>query len=485
MSHRSHHIALFACVPIFASSMLCAEVPIDTAVEVESDSYEDRRRKGNARYLGVGDVGSSPVSTASSIGKGSERTARIVDAADSALPPMPETPPATPQPLLASARPYPTARLTGFFHADVGWFRQDALNRLAVGDIQDGAAFRRARLAAIGDAWENVRYFLEMDFAFPGRPSFMDVWLEMHELDRLGNLRVGQFRHPIGMDGLTSVKELTFLERALPFAFLPFRQIGLMAHDMWANESATWAVSAFRYPSDTFGGNVGDDGGYGLATRWTWLLVDDPQSDRLLHIGTAFSMADPASDVVRYRSQPEFFVAEIGGAGLVPVGVPTAVPFFVDTGPMAAARFNLFTVEAATVVGSLHLQSELMYAVVDQIGGPTSVFPGAYVQVGYVLTGEKRPYNRRNGVLGRIVPNRPFSRAGGAGAWELAARWSFIDLNNENIAGGRLNDLTFGINWYLNRFTKFQLNYIHAFLSTPGVGESDAGIVALRAQVDF
>ncbi|MFV2068592.1 MAG: OprO/OprP family phosphate-selective porin, partial [Pirellulales bacterium] len=380
---------------------------------------------------------------------------------------------------------FPTVRLTGFFQADAGWFYQDAASRLAVGDVQDGADFRRARLAATGNVWDNVGYILEYDFAFPGRPNFMDVWLEVRDLEVLGNLRVGQFKHPIGMEGLTSVRELTFMERALPFAFLPFRQIGLMAHDVAEDESSTWSVSAFRFPTDAFGGNVGDNGGYAMATRFTWLPVDEVDSGSFVHFGAAYSFGDPATDRVRYRNQPEFFVSETGGADLVPVGVPANVPPFVDTGPIAANNFNLFGVEAATSVGSLHLQSESIYAVVNQIGGPTVAFSGAYVQAGYILTGETRPYDHDKGVLGRIVPDEPFSRYRGRGAWEVAVRWSYLDLSDKNIRGGRLNDLTAGINWYLNRFTKCQLNYIHAFLDTPGLGDSDADIVAARGQIDF
>jgi hypothetical protein len=69
---------------------------------------------------------------------------------------------------------YPSVRMTGFFQADAGWFAQDAANIAAVGDIQDGADFRRARLAAVGNVIDNVAYMIEFDFAFPGRPTFMD-----------------------------------------------------------------------------------------------------------------------------------------------------------------------------------------------------------------------------------------------------------------------------------------------------------------------
>jgi len=380
----------------------------------------------------------------------------------------------------------PTIKVAGFFQADAGWFHQDSANQDAVGDIQDGAAFRRARLLAKGDAWDNVGYILEMDFAFPGRPNFMDVWLEIRDLPLLGNLRLGQFRHPIGMDGLTSVTQLTFLERALPFAFLPFRQIGLTAHDHAADESMTWAISAFRFPTDPFGGNIGDNGGYAMATRVTWLPIDyGDDGAGVLHLGAAYSFGDPANNRVRYRTQPEFFISETGGVDLVPIGVPSEVPLFVDTGGIAANNFNLFGLEAGTAVGSWHLQSELLTMVVNQIGGPTLAFTGMYIQAGYFLTGESRPYKRQGGLFGRPDPQQPFSSAGGCGAWELAARWSHIDLNDENIRGGRLSNLTFGVNWYLNRFTKFQLNYIDAFLNTQSEGDSNAGIVAARAEVVF
>ena len=144
----------------------------------------------------------------------------------------------------------------------------------------------------------------------------------------------------------------------------------------------------------------------------------------------------------------------------------------------------MFAAELALTAGSFHTQAELIYAVVNRLGGSTVVFSGASAQAAYILTGEHRPYNRKNGVLGRVVPDEPFGRTG-CGAWEIAARWSMLDLNDADIRGGRLNDLTLGLNWYLNKFTKLQLNYIHAFLDSAVNGDSDTDIVAMRAQIDF
>ncbi|QDU82221.1 Porin O precursor [Polystyrenella longa] len=383
---------------------------------------------------------------------------------------------------------FPTAQLTGFMQIDTGWFEQDDANKAVLGDIQNGADFRRARLAAVGEVWENVGYMLEMDFAAGGRPSFMDVWFEIKN-DEAGNVRIGQFRQPFGMDGQTSIKDISFLERGLPFAFLPFRQIGMMYYGNSEVEDTTWAVSGFRFPTDPFGGNIGDSGGYGGAARLTRLLIDHGD-DGVVHVGAGYVYIDPANDFVQYQNQPEFFVSETGGSGLVPQGVPNNVPPFVDTGAMPTEHVNLINAEFGASAGPLHTQAEVFYSMLSRLNGSSVTFNGAYAQAGYVLTGESRAYNRKAGVFGRVVPDNPFGRSG-IGAWEVAARWSYIDLNDEDIQGGRLNDTTLGLNWYLNKFTKVQFNYIHAFLNSssatygPIVKDSDADIIAIRGQVDF
>ena len=405
-------------------------------------------------------------------------------------PATPAIPPAAPQ---VEVPKYPTARLTGFFHADAIFFDQDFANKVAVGqgvasdgDVQSGADFRRARLAAVGNVWDNISYMLEMDFAFPGRPSFMDVWLDVDDVIGSNNVRVGQFRQPFGMDAMTGVKDLMFLERSLPFALSPFRQIGAMAYGNSEDELATWAISGFRYPTGFYGGNVGDNGGFGLATRVTGLLIDNgDDGGSLLHIGGGYSSIDPANDLVQYQSHPEVFLSETGGAAQLPVGVPSATPPFVNTGLIPTQNVNLFNIETAVVLGSFYAQSEAVCSIVQQQGGPNLFFPGAYAQAGYFLTGESRAYNRKAGVFGSVKPRCSVGKEGGIGAWELAARWSYIDLSDKNIQGGKLTDLTGGLNWYLNPYTKFQLNYIHAFLDSPINGKSDADIFALRAQIDF
>ena len=187
---------------------------------------------------------------------------------------------------------------------------------------------------------------------------------------------------------------------------------------------------------------------------------------------------------MRYRSQPEFFIAETGGAAFVPAGVPSQIPPFVDTDVIPTKTANLFAAELACTSGPLHAQAEVIYASIDRLAASRVAFSGVTAQVAYVLTGEHRPYNRKAGVLGRIVPRHDFGRQG-HGAWEVAGRWSTLDLDDSDVRGGTLDTTTLGLNWYLNQHAKFQFNYIHAFLNSPMNGKSDADLFAVRAQVDF
>jgi phosphate-selective porin OprO/OprP len=165
----------------------------------------------------------------------------------------------------------------------------------------------------------------------------------------------------------------------------------------------------------------------------------------------------------------------------------------VDTGNILADDNQLFGVEWAFVYGGFYIQSEYMAVPVKQVAGPNLFFDGAYVNVSYFLTGESRTYNRLFGIIDRVFPFENFFRvrgedrsvATGRGAWEIAARASYIDLTDANIQGGRLHDYTIGLNWYLNAFTRMKWELIQANLDRAPVGESQAYIVGMRFDIDF
>ena len=180
-------------------------------------------------------------------------------------------------------------------------------------------------------------------------------------------------------------------------------------------------------------------------------------------LGATHRDADPD---FRFRARPEAHLSERS----------------VDTGLFDANHATIVGAEAAWVHDSLSLQGEIMNTMVDSDEGDDPDFMGYYVQASYFLTGESRYYSRKYGSFDRVKPNDDFG-GGGSGAWELGARYSNIDLDDGDIEGNKQENITLGVNWYLNMNTRFMTNYIRTYLDDPV--DEHADFLLFRFQINF
>jgi len=345
---------------------------------------------------------------------------------------------------------------------DWAFFSADDSLKTAKGPFEDGTEFRRARLYLSGQAFGNVIFKAQYDFA-GGDADFKDVYLGLKGLPGNTTVQVGHFKEPFGLEVLTSSKYITFMERSLPTAFIAERNTGIGASGHLLDERLTWAGGVFRQ-ADGFGDATGD--AYNVTGRITGLPLYQNGGERLVHVGLAYSHRNP-DDTVRFRERPEVHIS----------------PRLVDTGSITADNVDLVGVETAAVFGPASLQGEYVHTSVDATTGSSLDFDGYYVQASYFLTGEHRPYKRSHGAFSRVKPLRNFlgKEAGGSGAVELAVRYSSIDVSDGSTAGGELDDVSVGVNWYLNPNTRVMANYVHADLDS--VGQAD--VFQTRFQIDF
>ena len=352
-------------------------------------------------------------------------------------------------------------KIGGRLQTDWLFSSEDDAIKLDVGEQEDGVEFRRARIFFSGLIYDNVEYKLQLDFE-GGDADFKDAYLGLVDFP-LGKLRIGHFKEPFSLDELTSSKYITFLERALPNVFAPGRNMGFMLHNTCPEERMTTAIGVFR-DTDDYGEDV-DDGGYNITGRLTALPIYENKGAQLLHLGAAYSYRNP-DDSIQYRQRPEAHLTDR----------------FVDTGSFASDQVDLVGLEAAWVNGPLSLQGEYMMADADRLGGGSDVeFDGYYIQASYFLTGEHRKYKTTEGAFSRIKPRENYSAAGGPGAWEVKARYSGLDLSDKDINGGELDNISAGLNWYLNPNTKIMWDYVHA--DKDDIGEAD--MLMMRVQFDF
>jgi phosphate-selective porin OprO and OprP len=170
---------------------------------------------------------------------------------------------------------------------------------------------------------------------------------------------------------------------------------------------------------------------------------------------------------------------------------------------------HVYDLETAAVWKSLFWQGEYYWYDVERSGLADNHFDGWYGQVAWTLTGESHTYNPQAGSYFRIYPSHPFSLSKGDwGAWEVAARLDYVNLNSnftpgtalsanpDAIDGGSQRGVSVGLNWYPNDLIRFMLDYNHidydkengtkvagAPLGVPVGDRFDA--ISLRSQVAF
>jgi phosphate-selective porin OprO/OprP len=352
----------------------------------------------------------------------------------------------------------------------------------SIGDIPAGVELRRARLSLEGEyAFSAPAFYkLEVDFGAAARDAadskfaLKDVYLGLRKVPVVGTIQAGHFKEPIGLELLTSGRYLTFIERASPIeALAPERNTGLMLANQAFDERLTWAVGTFTDVGDSASGTLDSD--FRVDGRISGLPWYDPEAkgSRYLHLGVSGSYIKPQNESAQYRSRPEAHLA----------------PRFVDTGLFTADNAYLFGAEAALVYGPFSLQGEYLQTWVDRPAADTASLQGYYVFGSWFLTGEHRAYRRSDGTFDRLRPKQNFSfTGGGLGAWEVAARYSHLDLDDSGIQGGKLDDITGGLNWYLNPNMKIQFNYIYSMLDRTVSGSNHDGhahIFQMLLHIDF
>ena len=321
-----------------------------------------------------------------------------------------------------------------------------------------GTEFRRIRFFNSGKVYDNVKYKLQLDFA-GGDVSIKDVYMEI-AMPYAGNVKVGHFKEPFRLEALTSSKYITFMERALPIAFSPERNVGVMLHDSFLDDKLSIQAGLFREASS--GDDVNIEDVRNITTRITFLPINN--DNNLLHLGAAFSSRSSSDDTYSVSSRAENHL----GTKLLDMDLDNVT------------EMNLMGAEMAFVMGSFSVQGEYVMNSVEAMEDYS--FSGYYGQVSYFLTGEKRKYKNSLAGFDRVKPNKNMKEGEGLGAFEVAARYSSMDLSEAH--AGTLNDITVGLNWYLNPCTRLMFNYVMGTLDNHGV-ETTENTFQCRMQIDF
>ena len=349
-------------------------------------------------------------------------------------------------------------KIGGRIQADWMWINEDSSVSSAIGDQTGGSEFRRARLYMSGDLYRNLTFKTQFDFA-GGSTALKDVFIGLKAIPGIGNLKAGHYKEPYSLEELTSSNYHTFIERSLTNVFSPSRNTGLTLYNSQLEQRLTWAAGVFR---DTDSGGTSLGNGVGGTFRLTGLPVVSDQKDRLVHLGVSYSVRRPSDRTVRWRQRPELHLTDR----------------YLDTAGFSADQVQLLALEGAAVSGPFSVQTEYTHSSARSRLAGDPAFGGFYVYASVFLTGESRSYKASSAAFDRVRPKQNFAPGEGPGAWELALRYSTLDLTDRAIRGGRLSNVTAAVNWYLNPVARVMFNYVFGDLHE--VGDTHALVTRLH-----
>ena len=411
---------------------------------------------------------------------------------------------------IASADGRFSAALRATVQYDVGYYMQNARTRsFANGaDLSSGSNFRRAQLGLQGKVFGDWSYYVNIDYGSGGSTGTETpghIQQAYIEYDGFGPFvfRIGAHPPSTGLDDSYSASDQLLMERSAP---------GDLTRNMAGGDGRD--SIELLYVSDRLYGSLAYTGDKVQETT----LLSDEQQALVGRIAYSPAVNSDWRWVVSLAGTDVFRPGDSNGS------VASPRPFSISNPPEVNLDDNstkLVSVSNANVTDAWawNLESAVTYNnFLAQAGyfkygmdlrGVTTLrgqgFDGWYVEGSWVLSGESRGWSAANAAFTGPKPRVNFSpNNGGWGAFELAARYSTLDLNDNagmvggalpagGVRGGEQRISTLGLNWYPNQALKFTLqaqNVQASRIGTLGTTlNADIGqnfnTIAFRSQLAF
>jgi phosphate-selective porin len=320
----------------------------------------------------------------------------------------------------------------------------------------------RRRIGVGGDIEHLVEFQVERELG--DDEPWRDVYANYHQFNAI-QVQAGKFKLPFSLEENTSVSNLDFIYRSLAANQLaPGRDRGVMVHGRLFRRALRYEAGIFdhdgrngrtRNAARVFGEQT-------LAGRLTVQPFRSLKSEAAdLQIGVAVTTSDVPLGFSSLR-------------GLTFLHASFFEPDFWVLGERRRTGLEL-----RWRPGPFSIKSEYMRVTTERRGQSvedTDLSPllatGWYLSGTWVITGEKK-------ADGLNRPRRPLFQ-GGFGAIEVAGRLEKLTFRSvatgdlpstsvraDVIVGNADRAVTFGVNWYLNRWIKLQFNAIRESLDDP------------------
>lgn len=324
-----------------------------------------------------------------------------------------------------------------------------------------GNEMRRGRIFIKSDLTPDWQAKMQLDINDRTKEAqFQDAYVR-YKSGKGFDLTIGKAKEPFGLETLESSKYIATIERAMiSDAFTPSRSYGVGFLGQRGDVSlagGVYADSQTETNRDTY--------------AWTGRVSYAPRFGKkaFMHLGLAGSYRDFEGNDYQIKKTAEVHLANK----------------IVQSAVTQADKITLLGLESAIVFGPLSVRAEYMRAAINSLsdsgdsGAYDANYEGYYIQADYFLTGESLSYKRAHFSV--------FKPRSAHNVWQLVSRFSQIDVA-DNDKGVEVNNITLGVNHYVNSQIRISANYILTDIKGPDaeeLGKNNANALSLRLQYLF
>ena len=367
-------------------------------------------------------------------------------------------------------------------------------------DDTNSFLFRRVRPIIEGTVYKNFYYRLMADFA-SNAVTLQDGYGEWRQFP-FARLGFGKMKSPVGLEQLASAAELEFVERGLPRNLVPNRDFGVQLTGDLFGERLNYTVGVFNGVPDlaSIGASDTNDDkdfvgrlfalpfkswygplqGLGIGISGTYGKEEFSLAASAVTPNLASYVTPGQQRFFRYRTTSA--ATGVTGVDGKTVSVPL-VTVLANTTVADGSRYRVMP-QAYWYWRQFGLFGETVESGQEVAFGAhrdTLANDAWQLQGFWVLTGEDATYRG-------VKPRRDFDPSAGAwGAWELVARYSDLQIDKDAFRGvtatgagtafadprqsaSRASAWALGLNWYLNRNFKVNLDYENTWFNGGGGG---------------
>lgn len=340
----------------------------------------------------------------------------------------------------------------------------------AESEMKSGMAVTDARIRT-SMRYRSWYFYADFDFT-KGKFSQKNIFVQLSLAngDNHHVFKGGYYNDPATMANNTSRGSLHFIARAAAVnALAPGRELGFSYkfynQHVFANQGA--------FAENLYNDQANGPQGFTLGGRWLYKPFNS--NEQSMHIGAALRFANTNTGE---RQEDGEIKTSHTLASTVETYVDGNKQFLTCTLPWA--RNSVYaSLEALYRNKKFFARGEYMMKHITKKSGhglPSNTFHGGYAEAGYMIYGQGYKYNDAESVVGGL---------GGRGL-EVSARYSFLNLNDGDVKGGRMHSVTVGSALGFNKFFQVILEYSYNRISNENFPlDKNMHIVQARMMFSF